>query len=62
MANATAILAGHAEDPPMGRGDVVFVPARGVTKFNRTLGQALAPFTVALGAAGSTAAIITAFN
>lgn len=58
VVNLDAVLAGRAEDPPMHRGDVVWVPARGVTNWNRSLGQALAPFAVALGAAGSTAAII----
>ena len=58
VVNVDAVLAGRAEDPSMRRGDVVFVPARGVTNWNRTMGQALAPFAVALGAAGSTAAIM----
>ena len=62
VVNLDAVLAGRAQDPPMGRGDVVWVPARGVTNWNRSLGQALAPFAVALGAAGSTAAIVTASN
>lgn len=60
VVNANAILAGRAPDPPMARGDIVFVPARGVTNWSRTLGQALEPFAVALGAAGSTAAVLTA--
>ena len=62
VVNLDAVLAGRCEDPQMGRGDVVWVPARGVTNWNRSLGQALAPFAVALGAAGSTAAIVTASN
>jgi len=56
--NAAAVLAGRVPDPAMSRGDIVFVPARGVTRWDRTLGQILAPFSVALGAAGSTAAIV----
>jgi protein involved in polysaccharide export with SLBB domain len=62
VVNLDAVLAGRAEDPPMRRGDVVWVPARGVTNFNRSLGQALAPFSIALGVVGSTAAIVTASN
>ncbi len=53
------LLSGRSPDIPLQRGDVVFVPARGVTNWNRSLGQALAPFAVALGAAGSTAAIFS---
>lgn len=60
VVDVNRVLAGRAEDPPMGRGDIVFVPARGVTNWSRTLGQALEPFAVALGAAGSTAAVLTA--
>ena len=58
VVNLDAVLAGRAEDPPMRRGDVVWVPARGVTNWNRSLGQALAPFAVALGAAGSVGGIV----
>ena len=59
VVNLAAVLAARAPDPQMQRGDVIWVPAQGVTNWNRGLGQALAPFSVALGAAGSTAAIIT---
>ena len=62
VVNLDAVLAGRAEDPSMRRGDVVWVPARGVTNFNRDLGQALAPFSIALGVVGASAAIITAAN
>lgn len=62
VVNVDAVLAACAPDPSMARGDVVFVPARGVTDWSRSLGQALAPFSVALGAAGSTAAIVSASN
>lgn len=57
--NTCHLLAARTPDVPLQRGDVVFVPARGVTNWNRSLGQALAPFAVALGAAGSTAAIFS---
>jgi polysaccharide biosynthesis/export protein len=60
--NADAVLAGCAHDVPIQRGDVVFVPARGVTEFSRTVGQALAPLGTAIGAGTSVAALIVAGN
>jgi polysaccharide export outer membrane protein len=51
--DARAILEGQSPDVPLHRGDVVFVPARGVTEWARTVGQALAPLSTALGTAGA---------
>jgi protein involved in polysaccharide export with SLBB domain len=48
-----AILEGRAADVPLRRGDVVFVPARGVTEWARTVGQALSPLGTAVGTAGA---------
>jgi polysaccharide export outer membrane protein len=50
-----AVLAGYVPDVPLQRGDIVFVPARGVTNWARTVGQALEPFAAAIGAAGTVA-------
>ena len=51
--DARAILEGRAPDVPLRRGDVVFVPARGVTEWARTVGQALSPLGTAVGTAGA---------
>ncbi len=60
--NADRILAGQEPDVPLHRGDIVFVPAKGVTEWARFVGQALAPLSTAIGAAGTVAAIRTAQN
>ena len=52
-----AILEGRAADVPLHRGDVVFVPARGVTEWARTVGQALSPLGTAVGTAGAVTTI-----
>ena len=48
-----SILEGRMADVPLQRGDIVFVPARGVTEWARTVGQALSPLSTALGTAGA---------
>jgi polysaccharide biosynthesis/export protein len=53
LVDGEAVLAGAMPDVPLQRGDIVFVPARGVTNWSRTLGQALEPFGVMIGAAGT---------
>jgi polysaccharide export outer membrane protein len=55
--DARAILEGRAPDVPLRRGDVVFVPARGVTEWARTVGQALSPLGTAVGTAGAVTTI-----
>ncbi|MCC7138498.1 MAG: polysaccharide export protein [Planctomycetes bacterium] len=60
--NLKAILAGHDVDASLQRGDIVFVPARGVTEWARTVGQALSPLSTALGTASSVAALMVAGN
>ncbi len=60
--DAEGILQGRQADVPLRRGDVVFVPAKGVTEWARVVGQALAPLSTALGAAGTVASIRTAQN
>jgi polysaccharide export outer membrane protein len=60
VVDAEAVLRGKARDVPLQRGDVVFVPARGVTEFARTVGQALSPITSAIGSASSVGALIIA--
>ncbi len=53
--NVKAVLVGAAGDVALQRGDIVFVPARGVTEWARTVGQALSPISTAIGTAGSAA-------
>ncbi|MFV1958818.1 MAG: polysaccharide biosynthesis/export family protein [Planctomycetota bacterium] len=60
MIDVKAILSGYARDVPLRRGDLVYVPAKGVTNWSRDVGQALAPFAIALSATGSAAAILVA--
>jgi polysaccharide export outer membrane protein len=60
--DADAIICGRRADVPLQRGDIVYVPSRGVTNWSRSLGQALAPFAVALGSAGAAAAVVSATN
>jgi polysaccharide export outer membrane protein len=52
------VLAGRLPDVPLERGDIVYVPARGVTNWSRSMGQALAPFATVLGTAAAAAAIV----
>lgn len=58
--DARAVLSGRQADLPLQRGDIVYVPARGVTEFARTVGQALSPITSAIGSASSVGALIVA--
>jgi polysaccharide export outer membrane protein len=58
--DARAVLDGRAPDVPLRRGDVVFVPARGVTEWARTVGQALSPLGTAVGTAGAVTTITQA--
>lgn len=58
--DARAVLSGRQADLPLQRGDIVYVPARGVTEFARTVGQALSPLTSAIGSASSVGALIVA--
>lgn len=58
--DAKAVLAGGEADLPLQRGDIVYVPAKGVTEFARTVGQALSPLTSAIGSASSVGALIIA--
>jgi polysaccharide export outer membrane protein len=51
------ILAGRGCDVPLQRGDIIYVPARGVSEWSRTVGQALSPISSALDTAGSVAVI-----
>jgi protein involved in polysaccharide export with SLBB domain len=51
------ILVGMIPDVPLQRGDIVYVPARGVTNWSRTVGQALSPISSAIDTAGSVAVI-----
>jgi polysaccharide export outer membrane protein len=51
------VLCGAMADMPLARGDVVFVPARGVTNWSRTMTQALGPFADVIGTAAAGAAI-----
>jgi hypothetical protein len=60
--NAAAILAGRASDVPLERGDIVYVPTRGVTNWSRTVGQALSPLASAIATAGGAAALYTALD
>jgi polysaccharide export outer membrane protein len=53
--DGAAVLAGLAPDVPLQRGDIVYVPARGVTNWARSVGQALEPLGTAIGAAGTVA-------
>jgi polysaccharide export outer membrane protein len=53
--DGAAVLAGWAPDVPLQRGDIVYVPARGVTNWARSVGQALEPLGTAIGAAGTVA-------
>jgi polysaccharide export outer membrane protein len=55
--DARATLEGHGPDVWLRRGDVVFVPARGVTQWARTVGQALSPLGTAVGTAGAVTTI-----
>lgn len=57
--DAKRILSGWSPDVPLARGDIVYVPAKGVSNWARDVGQALAPFAVALAAAGSVASVVT---
>ncbi len=59
VVDAKSILSGYRADVPLRRGDVVYVPATGVASWSREVGLALAPLSVALGAAGSTASIVS---
>lgn len=58
--NARAVLAGVERDLPLQRGDIVYVPAKGVTEFARTVGQALSPITTAIGSVSNVGALIIA--
>jgi polysaccharide export outer membrane protein len=60
LVNVGNVLAGLEPDVAVRRGDIVFVPARGVTEWSRTVGQALSPLGSAIGTAGSIATIYTA--
>lgn len=62
VVNVEAVLEGRASDTSLQRGDILYVPARGVTNWSRSVGQALSPFSLALGAAGSAAAVATVFD
>lgn len=60
--DALAVLSGRRSDPPVQRGDIVYVTATGETEWVRTVGKALQPIAAGLGSlgaiAGTTAAII----
>jgi polysaccharide export outer membrane protein len=56
------VLAARGGDLPLQRGDVVYVPARGVTNWARTVGQALSPLSTAIGTAGAAAAVVSVAN
>jgi hypothetical protein len=58
--NTKAVLAGREQDLPLQRGDIVYVPAKGVTEFARTVGQALSPITSAIGSVSNVGALIIA--
>jgi polysaccharide export outer membrane protein len=60
--NAKAVLCGGMLDQPLHRGDIVYIPARGVTNWSRTVGQALSPLGEALGTASSVAALVVAMK
>jgi polysaccharide export outer membrane protein len=62
VVNTDAILCGRGRDVPLQRGDIVYVPPRGVTNWSRTVGQALSPLAIALGSAGAVAAVVSATN
>lgn len=60
--NTAAILAGMSRDVDLERGDIVYVPTRGVTNWSRTVGQALSPLASAIATAGGAAALYTALD
>jgi polysaccharide export outer membrane protein len=60
LVNVANVLAGFEPDVAVRRGDVIFVPARGVTEWARTVGQALSPLSTALGSAGAAATVYSA--
>lgn len=58
--DAKQVLAACAPDMPLRRGDIVYVSATGTAEWSRTVGQALAPISSAVGTAGSVAALVIA--
>lgn len=60
--NLKAIFAGVSPDPRLQRGDIVFVPTKGLMEWSRSVTQALAPISSALGAAGSAAITYQVFK
>lgn len=54
------VLAGADADLPLRRGDIVYVSPTGTAAWSRTVGQALAPISSAVGTAGTVAALVIA--
>ena len=53
-------LAGGDGDIALRRGDIVYVSATGTAEWSRSVGQALAPLSAAIGTAGGVAALLIA--